>query len=515
MTARKSLYLLLVFYGGFCSMGLEMTAARVLAPYFGTSNYIWTNVIGIILLALALGYFLGGRIADRHPRVKVLGGCLLAGGLLGMPIPFAIRPLADWLLPAGLALDNAFLIIFKGSFLGALLFAPSIVFMGMVSPFVIRLLSSDEAHLGEASGTVFAVSTVGSLAGIFAATLFLVPAMGSRMTVLLFCGLLAAVAIVILLWPSPKGVVGVLAFAPMLMVPSIPIKATEGQLGEWESGYQYIEVTEADGTRMLRLNEGLDSFHSVLVEGRYLTDGAYYDYYNAFPFLFEGQGELDVAILGGGGGTGARQLRHFFADSGRFDEVRIDAVEIDPSVSRIGREYFDYPEEGVRVFDLDGRVFANLARGDYDFITVDAYSSQVYIPFQVATVEFFERLRDLLGDRGVVAMNVGSFGPDTPLAEALVATVASVFPDTRALLLPRSRNLLVFALHGIDSLDPILERSQGGELESVAASVVFGSRPARELFPELDRREPLVDAHAPVEALTDRMLFGRAREAGR
>jgi len=515
LTARKSLYLLLVFYGGFCSMGLEMTAARVLAPYFGTSNYIWTNVIGIILLALALGYFLGGRIADRHPRARVLGACLLAGGLLGMPIPFAIRPLAEWLLPSGLALENAFLVIFKGSFLGALLFAPSIVFMGMVSPFVIRLLSADEAHLGESSGTVFAVSTVGSLAGIFAATLWLVPALGSRMTVLLFSGLLAALALAILFWPSPRAAVGLLAFAPMLAVPALPIKATEGQLGEWESSYQYIEVTEVDGTRTLRLNEGLDSFHSVLVEGEYLTNGAYYDYYNAFPFLFEGGPSLDVAILGGGGGTGARQIRHFFADAGRFDEVRIDAVEIDPDVTRVGREYFDYPTDGVRVLDLDARVFANLARGDYDLITVDAYASQVYIPFQVATVEFFERLRALLGERGVVAMNVGSFGPDTPLAETLVATVASVFPDTRVLLMPRSRNLLVFALHGIDSLEPILDRARGTELERIAASVVLGGRPARELFPELDERELLVDAHAPVEALTDRMLFGRAREVSR
>lgn len=518
---KQLLYLALAFYGGFCSMGLEMTAARLLAPYFGTSNYIWTNVIGIILLALSLGYYLGGRLADRSPKIKTLAGCLVIGGLLGMPIPYILEPLAGALLPPGLGLDNAFLIIFKGSFLGAALFAPAIVIMGMVSPFVIRILAEQTGRIGESSGKVFAVSTLGSILGVFLATLVFVPALGSRMTILLFSGMLSGIGLVMYFWPSPAAAVALLMALPLLL-PQAPFKADDSALAEWESGYQYIQVTEEDGTRYLKLNEGLDSFHSILVQGSDLT-GAYYDYYAVFPYLFAGRDALRVAILGGGGGTSALQYRQFFAD--RFD-LSIDSVEIDPLVSEVGRRYFEYPGEsdGVRVHDLDGRVFVNLARGavagddaglDYDIVIVDAYANQVYIPFHLATREFFLGIREMLGDHGVVAMNVSAFAPDTPLVEALVDTVAEVFPTAYATLVPRSRNLVLFGVIGIgpEEIEAVAGQASGTPLAPVAAAIAYGSRPARDVFP-LEGREPrvLTDAHAPVEWLTDQMVLRRVRE---
>ena len=396
-----------------------------------------------------------------------------------------------------------------GSLIGALLFAPCVVALGMVSPFVIRLLSDETGHVGESTGKVFAVSTVGSLGGIFLSTLWLVPAIGSRSTVLLFSGVLAAVAIVILAWKRPAMGAALLVFAPLALGNATSIKHVAGSLGEWESGYQYIQVLEEGDTRKLSLNEGLDSFHSILVEGEYLTRGAYYDYYTAFPFLFDGQNRLDVAVLGGGGGTTARQYRHFFAD--RFN-VHVDSVEIDPQVSEVGRRYFDYPTEGVDVFDLDARVFMNLTDATYDIVIVDAYANQVYIPFHVATKEFFERVHDRLGDRGVVAMNVGSFQPATPLVEALVRTVSEVFPNSYAMILPQSRNLLVFGMKGFEGVDPLLDFAMEPELGSIAASVALSSQPVRERFPGLDRARLLVDAHAPVERLTDRMVWSRVRE---
>lgn len=508
---KPLLYLAIVFYGGFCSMGLEMTAARVLAPYFGTSNYIWTNVIGVILLALSVGYYLGGRLADRRPRLRVLGAWIAAGGLLAIPVPFVIRPLASWLLPPGLTLDNAFLLIFKGSLVGAILFAPSVTILGMVSPFVIRLLAEKTGRVGEASGKVFAVSTVGSLLGIFLSTLLLVPAIGSRATVLVLASMLVVAGVGILFWPSPRSAVALLVVLPFLALRGVPLKGGPEQLGEWESAYQYVRVYESDGTRYLALNEGLDSFHSVLVEGSYLTGGRYYDYYNAFPFLFLEGSDLRVAILGGGGGTSARQLHHFFGD--RFD-LHVDAVEIDPLVTEVGRRYFDYPTEGVEVFDLDARVFVNLAPFTYDLVILDAYANQVYIPFQVATKEFFESIRERLKERAVVAMNVGAFEPDTPLVEALVRTVSEVFPSTWAMVLPQSRNLMLFALVGLDSVDGLVGAGAGGPLARIATSVGLGSRRASELF-EPGKGRLLTDAHGPVEWLTDRMVLRRAREAMR
>ncbi len=531
---RPLLYTGLAFYGGFCSMGLEMTAARLLAPYFGTSNYIWTNVIGIILLALSLGYWLGGILADRRPNPKTLAACLLAGGLAGLPIPFVIRPLAEALLPAGMTLDNAFLVIFKGSFLGALLFAPAVTILGMVSPFVIRILADETGNIGRSTGRVFAVSTIGSILGIFSSTLFLVPWLGSRTTVLVFSTMLVAIALVMLLSPSRAAAAALLLVVPFVAMRGATFKDVRWEASaagvssadasadtldpnapapkrtEWESGYQYVRVVRENGTRYLKLNEGLDSFHSLTVEGDVLTN-AYYDYYNAFPLLFLDRDRLDVAILGGGGGTSVRQYDHFFGD--RFD-LHIDSVEIDPLVTEIGRRYFGYPEKGVTVHDLDARVFVNLASGDYDIIIVDAYANQVYIPFHVATREFFEHVRRLLGDEGIVAMNVGAFEPDAPLVAALVATLRSVFPDTYAMTLPRSRNLIVYASVGIDSFEPMLDAASGTGLESIAASVVYASRPASEWFAD-DSARVLTDTHAPVEWLTDQMVWRRAREVTR
>jgi len=505
---KRTFLLFLVFYAGFCSMGLEMAAARLLAPYFGTSNYIWTNVIGIILVALSLGYWLGGRLADRRPRLGVLAALLVAGGLLGMGIPFALRPLAGLLLPPTLTLDQAFLLVFKGSLVGACLFAPTILLAGTTSPFVIKLLTMEGMPVGEATGRAFALSTAGSLLGIFATTLFLVPAVGSVVTVVVLSGMLVALPACILAWPSRRLAALLLLAAPVAAATRFPLKQTPGQLGEWESSYQYIQVREQGDTRFLSLNEGLDSFHSVLVEGEYLTDGRYYDYYNAFPFLFDGEDRLDVCILGGGGGTSARQILHFFGD--RFD-VRIDAVEIDPLVTEIGRRYFDYPRERVTVFDLDARVFVNLARTRYDLILVDAYAQQIYIPFHVATREFFERVRGLLRPRGVVAMNVGAFRPDLPLVEALVATVRSVFPRTYTMEVPLSRNLVLFALEGFgdEDLRRALEAAERGPLAAVTASVALGAHRVE----EAPAGAPvLTDAHAPVEWLTDRMVRRRAQE---
>lgn len=521
---RPLLYTGLAFYGGFCTMGLEMTAARLLAPYFGTSNYIWTNVIGIILLALSLGYWLGGILADRRPNPKTLAMCLLAGGLAGLPIPFVIRLLAEALLPAGMTLDNAFLVIFKGSFLGALLFAPAVTILGMVSPFVIRILADETGNVGRSTGRVFAVSTIGSILGIFSSTLFLVPWLGSRMTVLVFSSMLIAIALVMLLSPSRAAAAALLLVVPILAMRGSTFKDVRWEVSadaagnasvpertEWESGYQYIRVVRENGTRYLKLNEGLDSFHSLTVDGDVFTN-AYYDYYNAFPLLFLDREQLDVAILGGGGGTSVRQYDHFFGD--RFD-LRIDSVEIDPLVTEVGRRYFGYPEEGVTIHDLDARVFVNLASGDYDIIIVDAYANQVYIPFHVATREFFEHVRRLLGDEGIVAMNVGAFEPDAPLVAALVTTLQSVFPDTYAMTLPRSRNLIVYASVGIDSFEPMIDAAEGTGLESIAASVVYASRPANEWFADDVEARILTDSHAPVEWLTDQMVWRRAREVTR
>jgi spermidine synthase len=480
-----------VFAAGAGSLATEIAASRLLAPYFGNSTIVWANVIGLILASLSLGYWLGGRLADRHPTPRALGAVVVGAACLVAVVPFVARPLLD-LSVEGLDRVSAGAAI--GSFFGVLvLFVPPVVLLGMVAPFAIRLALRDVATAGTVAGRLYAVSTVGSLLGTFLSALVLIPAVGTQRTLLASAVLIGAGGAFLL---GRRWLVLAAALAALLLIPPGAVKAQEGLLFEDESRYQFIQVVERDGARRLYLDEGLAT-HSVWRRDEVLTGGVW-DTYLAVPDLL-GRPPRRVAMLGNAAGTAARAFQRY------YPFTRIDGVELDPAVSDAGRRFFEMGRiANLEVHDMDARSYLRQTDRTYDLIVVDAYRPP-YVPFYLATEEFFELVRDRLYPGGIVLLNVATTPDDHSLAGHIGGTLASVLPRAFAWQ-PLRFNQIVIGQNGAST----------GSVRPAPADV----RPLvedlrRTLRPIEPSGDPWTDDRAPVEWVTDRMIVEFAAEGGR
>jgi spermidine synthase len=492
---NRFLYVL-VFVVGTVSLGAEIAAARLMAPFFGASTIVWANTIGVVLVALSIGYWLGGRLGDRYPRMRELCLTIGAAAVLIAIVPFAARPFFD---VANDALDSISAGAFVGSLVGVLfLIAVPVILLGTAAPWAIRLAVPDVEHSGRTAGRLYAVSTVGSLLGTMLAALALIPFVGTQRTFLIFAVALALVAVAGLGW---RYFALPVALALVIAVPVGTVKATDGEevLWEGETEEQYIRVVEEeDGDVALELNEG-QAVHSLYRPGTYLTDNVW-DGYLVLPFAGRSEPPRKMAILGNAAGTTARAYGHFFPDT------EIDGVEIDAKLTELGEEYFELDNPRLRTFHEDARPWLEDSEGGYDVIMVDAYR-QPYIPFYLATKEFFELAKDRLAPGGVVIVNAGHPEGNDDLEQVLGATMADVFEtvirdpieDTNTLLLgsdgPASGQRLAEAVPKLP-----------GELRVLAAAS------SERIGPYLPGGEVYTDDRAPVEWLIDKSILGYANE---
>jgi spermidine synthase len=479
-----------VFAAGVGSLATEIAASRLLAPYFGNSTIVWANVIGLILASLALGYWLGGRLADRRPTPRTLGAVVLAAACLIAVIPFVARPLLD-LSVEGLDRVSAGAAI--GSFFGVLvLFVPPVVLLGMVAPFAIRLAITDLESAGTVAGRLYAVSTVGSLLGTFLSALVLIPAVGTQRTLLASAAVIGFGGAALL---GRRWLVLGAVLAGLLLIPPGVVKAQKGLLFEDESRFQFIQVVERDGARRLYLDEGLAT-HSVWRRNDVLTGGVW-DTYLAVAALLP---RLErVAMLGNAAGTAARAFAHFYPG------VRMDGVELDPAVSKAGRRYFGMGQiPGLEVHDMDARTYLRQTDRRYDLIVVDAYRPP-YVPFYLATSEFFDLVRKHLNPGGIVALNVATTPDDHRLAEGIGGTLAAELPEVIAwqplrfnqIVIGRNGSSTDWSGSGPTAIKPLVDDLEGRH-RTVERS-----------------DDPWTDDRAPVEWITDRMIVEFAAEGGR
>jgi spermidine synthase len=407
----------IVFVVGAASLGSEIGAARLLAPFFGASTFVWANTIATILVALAGGYWLGGKLADRRPTLGSLCAVIAAAAVLLAVVPFVASP---FLGAASRALATVSAGAFVGSLVGVLVlvFVP-VALLGAAAPFAVRLSVNSVEESGQVSGRLYAVSTIGSLTGTFLAALLLIPLVGTRHTFLAFALALGLVAMIGL---PRRFVVVPIAIGALLLVPAGVIKATPGErvLYETETPYQYVRVVQRpDGVRWLELNEGR-AIHSLLRPHSYLS-GGYWDDPIVLPFATRAAPPRRICILGDAAGTMARAYGHFFPDT------RIDAVELDGVLTEIGRRFFDLHAPHLKTITADARVFIRQPGPRYDVIIVDAYR-QPYIPFYLTTREFFAEVSSRLTPDGVVLVNAGHPPGATGLEKVLAATMRTDFP---------------------------------------------------------------------------------------
>ncbi len=501
---KYSLFIL-VFISGMTSLALEMCASRLLGAYFGTSLYIWGVLIGLILLYLTLGYFIGGRLADRYPSTSVL--CLLtaATALATSILPFVSQSVLN-LAVTGMAQLSVG--IFLGSLLGTmLLFAIPVTLLGIVSPFAIRLMTQTIRTSGRESGSLYAISTAGSILGAFLPVLWLIPTFGVRRTLLIFGALLFAAS----LWSlRPRLRPAFFLVLIALILPLGPLKDIPNLIYHQESLYNYIQVTQLpDGTRELILNEG-DAIHSIYYpDPNKVLTGWYWDYFLAAPYFNKGftpQQLQRIGIIGLAGGTIAHQFTQVYGP------VRIDGVEIDPSIVQVGRTYFNMTEPNLHVYTQDGRTFLETTHAHYDVLAIDAFE-QPYIPFQLTTKEFFSIVRAHLSPTGVVALNTGHTTHDFRLVQAFVNTMSQVFPSVYVFNVPGTFNTEIMA-----TMQPTSIANFQANLTQFAPTTIIG-QVASEVLPVVTRGHAnggivFTDDRAPIEQITDQLLLNYLQQGG-
>jgi spermidine synthase len=496
MSGNRYLYAL-VFVVGISTLGAEIAAARLMAPFFGASTIVWANTIGVVLVALSIGYWLGGRLGDRYPTRAALCLTVMGAAVLLALVPLVARPFFDISVSA---LDE----IEAGAFVGSLfavlaLIAIPVGLAGTCSPWAIRLAVPDVEHSGRVAGRLYAISTVGSLLGTMLAALVLIPLVGTQRTFLAFALLLAIVAAAGLGWRAAAAPVAV---AAAMAIPVGTVKATdEGTvIFETDSEHQYIRVVEQpDGDRALELNEG-QATHSLYRPGSYLTDDVW-DGYLVTPFVALDRPPARIAVLGNAAGTTARAYGHY------FPATEVDGVEIDPELERVGLEYFDMgSNENLTVHNEDARPWLRRSAGGFDVIMVDAYR-QPYIPFYLATREFFELARERLAPGGVVVVNAGHPEGNDDLEKVLGATMADVFATVLRDPIEPTNTLLVATDAPASAAS--LERA-ARELRPELRSVALAE--AARIGPRLPGGAVYTDDRAPVEWLIDRSILGYAGE---
>jgi MFS family permease len=530
--------LLVVFLAGIGTLGVEMVASRLLAPYFGTSQPIWAVVIGLTLIYLTIGYRLGGRLADRRPDEKVLYQVIIWGGFLTGFIPLLSDPILRFS-------QGTIARLAVGSFLGALfgvliLFAAPVILLAMVSPFALRLqlrrYAEGIAVAGTTAGSISAISTVGSIVGTFLTALFLIPEIGTASTIYLMAAFLVVVGLIGLRdWRYLIALLIVAGLAFYTLSTHQAIKSADCSgctlVAEAESAYNYIQVATSQnpvyGPQVnLILNEG-QAIHSIY-HPRFeqsgdprdlLTGGGPWDYYAVTPYVYPDRDPSSItsmAMLGSATGTVPKQFLAIYGP-----QARIDAVEIDPRIIQFGHEYFAMQDASVdprhpnyHVYAEDARYWLATTDGTYDVIGMDAYH-QPYIPFHLTTVEFFQQVRQHLTPDGVAVVNAGKApNGDDRLGRAMASTMRAVFPQVFIIDTVGFGNQLVIGVNrpvgdGVANFMANFDRMQVPALRMV---MDWSLRPrlVREFDPATATFTPFTDDKAPVEQLIDSLIFNQA-----
>ncbi len=504
----KKFLLFTVFVSGFTSLAVEMAASRLMGNYFGSSNLVWASIIGLILIYLTAGNFIGGTWADRSPKYGTLYRILAWAGLSVALVPAISRPVLRW---AADAFDSLELGVLFGSFTAVMiLFVIPIILLGTSSPFAIRLAIQENSSAGRVSGKIYGISTLGSFIGTFIPVLWLIPAVGTYRTFLIHGAVLLVFALIGL--KLAEGWRGIL---PLLWMPFVVAalfifvnigtdKSSVGMIYETESAYNYIQVLEIDGTRYLRLNEG-QGWHSQYNPDVINFHGTWEQvlvapFFNKAPIKVEDV--TSMAIVGLAAGTTAREATIVFPG------ISIDGFEIDPKIVEVGETYFGMKLPNLRVFVQDGRWGLQHSGRKYQIISVDAYRPP-YIPWHLTTREFFQTVRDHLTEDGVMTLNIGRAPGDRRLIDGLASTIRQDFASIHVMDLPGTFNSILFASiqpTSADNLavnyDSLLSAPGVHPLLTETMAITLGS-----LQPDPPQTLVFTDDRAPIEGITNDMVL--------
>ncbi len=498
---RKYLYFT-VFVAGMSTLAIEFTTSRMLQTVYGTSNIVWANVIGLVLFFLTMGYFIGGRWADKRPFLPTFYTLVSFTGFASV---FFLLLTSLILKTAAAAMAAININAIAGSLVGVIVaLAVPVTLLGCISPFAIRLAVTDVAEAGRISGRIYAISTWGSLLGTYLPVLFTIPEFGSRITAVIFGSLLLVVGL-IGLWQTQSRVRLVSLLLPVILLPVIffwtqgGIKAYDGQIFETESQYNYIQVIRQDDCNYLLLNEG-QAYHSFYCDDGRVYRVSVWSIMLAAPYFTAQPRPQRLAVIGLAAGTIPKQMTRVFGP------VPIDGIELDPAIVQAGRDYFAMTDSNLNVIVGDGRYQLNQLTGQYDVITIDAYKVP-YIPWHLTTREFFGEVKAHLSADGVTAINVGRAPNDRRLVDAIAATLLEVFPTVHAIDVPGSLNTILMATAQPTTTDELAFNyaQMGADVDPLLRAAVETA--VTNLVPIHPADVIFTDERAPVETIVDSLVI--------
>lgn len=497
---KNKIYLYLTeFFAGMSVMAVELGASRLMAPYFSSSQIVWTIIIGTIMIAMALGNIYGGRKADQDPNPDKLYGRIIIAALWIAAIPvvgkYIILGISALLI---FTVSSNFLII-AGFVACMVIFVFPLFLLGTVTPSLVKFTVDNLEDNGKLVGNLNASNTIGSIIGTFVPTFISIPAVGTSITFLIFAGILLLLSAVYFI--SSKVRARQIKKLPIGIVIFILccIQGHNNSFAFWQSNltyegesiYNYLQVYE-DEHRVILSTNVLFGVQSVYEKEKGLT-GMYYDYAMAAPYMagIKEKEQLDILILGMGTGTYATQCNRY------FDHVTVEGVEIDQKITDLAREYFELPQE-VQVHTYDGRAFLNAIDRQYDVIMVDAYQD-ITIPFQMSSIEFFTLVKEHLTEDGVMVVNMNMHSTEEGnINEYLADTIAQAFSEVYVVDVYSNTNRELFASNSPKLQERFwanLEKEEDPEL------ITMMNRVGEHMIPYEKGNYLMTDDKAPVELL--------------
>ena len=498
---RNKLYLYLTeFFAGMSVMAVELGASRLLAPYFSSSQIVWTIIIGTIMIAMALGNLYGGRYADKDPNPDKLYGRIIIAAIWIAAIPvvgkYVIIGISALLI---FTVSNNFLVI-AGFVACMVIFVFPLFLLGTVTPSLVKFSVDSLDDSGSVVGRLNASNTIGSIIGTFVPTFISIPAVGTAITFLIFAGILLVLSIIY--FASLK-----INFSKTKKIPfSIALFLVCCLFGhdnsfafwqtnltyEGESIYNYLQVHE-DASQVVLSTNVLFGTQSVYAKEKGPT-GFYYDHAMAAVYMANDESKetpTSILVLGNGSGTYATQCERY------FDNVEVKGVEIDEKITSLAHKYFNLPED-VPVETYDGRAYLNVVDDKYDVIMVDAYQD-ITIPFQMSSIEFFTLVREHLTDNGVMVVNLNmrSDSPDN-INYYLADTIGQVFPYIMTANVQNNTNRILYASMNDDMAAKLFS---GVETETDSDLIYMMNKVQENLVPYEPGNLILTDDKAPVELL--------------
>lgn len=489
------------FFAGMAVMAVELGASRLLAPYFSSSQIVWTIIIGTIMIAMALGNIYGGRSADKDPNPDRLYRRLLIAAVWIAAIPVAGKYIILGISGVLILTVSTNFLILAAFFACMIIFVFPLFLLGTVTPSLVKYTMGSLDDSGKTVGVLGACNTIGSIIGTFLPTFVTIPAVGTSITFLIFSGILLLLGLLYFI-NKRTGRKACIVSAVLFVLCSL--FGHSGSFAFWEQNlayeresiYNYLQVKETDRSVILSTNV-LFGVQSIKMKEDGLT-GMYYDYALAAPLMADAlsREKTEVLILGMGTGTYAHQCRKY------FENVTVEGVEIDEKITDLAGVYFDLPDD-VPVTTYDGRAYLQAVDKKYDVIMVDAYQD-ITIPFQMSSVEFFMLVKDHLKEDGVMVVNMnmksdGEGGINTYLAD----TITDVFSNVYTVDVRGATNRELFASENADMLTLLSENKKQLRQEDLTAMM---ERVEAGLIPYESTGELLTDDKAPVEVLGMRVI---------